>query len=41
MKKTLITLLAAAAVSCFMAIPAFAAETKAEYKEEVAPMLNH
>ncbi|MCI6886957.1 MAG: hypothetical protein MR868_06870 [Lachnospiraceae bacterium] len=38
MKKTLTTLLAAAAVTCCMAFPAFAAETKAEYKEEVAPI---
>lgn len=38
MKKALRTLCMAAAVTCCMAFPAMAAETKAEYKEEVAPV---
>ena len=38
MKKNLSILMAAAAMTCCMAFPAFAAETKAEYKEEVAPI---
>lgn len=38
MKKALRTLCMAAAVTCCMAFPAMAAETKAEYKEEVAPI---
>lgn len=38
MKKTVRTLCMAAAVTCCMAFPAMAAETKAEYKEEIAPI---
>ncbi len=39
-KKALRTLCMATAVTCCMAFPAMAAETKAEYKEEVTPIKN-
>lgn len=38
MKKTLRTLCMATTVTCCMAFPAMAAETRSEYKEEVAPI---
>lgn len=38
MKKKLATLCAAAALTCFAAFPAFAAENKTEYKEAAAPI---
>lgn len=38
MKKHLSIACAAAALTCFMVFPSFAAETRAEYKEEAAPV---
>lgn len=38
MKKTIKTLLTAAALTCCMAVPAFAASTKQEFKTEAAPV---
>lgn len=40
MMKQIKILCAATALSCCMAVPAFAAETRAEYKEQAAPVLS-
>lgn len=40
MKKNLKVLCTAVAMGCLMAFPSFAAETKSEYKEDVAPIRN-